>query len=185
MCQKEKKSSNMKNYLELFGAVVALVTLVIGVYQYSTAQHWKRSEFASQQVEKIYSDPLLSIASRALEWRAREFKLPDNYKLSSNNGYFQHDPNIFAESLKPESIKKEFTDNEILYLDVFDHFFDYLERINHYLEIDLFDVEDIEPICYRALLIEESKYVDKDVIIRYLKHYDYADVTELIQKCKP
>lgn len=61
MTQEERLSrDNLKFYLEIIGASIALVTLVFGASQYYSAQKWKESELASKQVEKLHSDKLIS-----------------------------------------------------------------------------------------------------------------------------
>lgn len=169
---------------EVIGVVVGIGGLIFGLYQYYSAQTWKKTEFASKQVELLSSDPMISLASRALEWRARDFRIPDNMDVKFSGTFFSHEPSELKSALIPHDEKKEFTDNEIFYLDIYDHYFNYLERINHYINRDLFSLEDIEPICYRATLLTKANGIEYTAIHQYLHYYDFTDVVELIDQCK-
>ncbi|CCO45553.1 hypothetical protein VIBNISOn1_1530007 [Vibrio nigripulchritudo SOn1] len=174
----------LKSNKELLGLFVAIGGFLFGLYQYYSAQVWKGTEFAAKQVELLSSDPKISIASRALEWNNRKFRVPEKMDVEIKEEFFQHDPEKLASALIPHSEKKEFENTDIFYLDVYDHYFNYLERVNHYLSQGMFSIDDIEPICYRATLLTEANNLEYSKIKAYLDFYNFTDVIELIERCQ-
>lgn len=180
----KKKTSIMKGLIEYAGMIVAVGTLAIGLLQYKKAQDWQRSEFASQQLEKLSHDPMLSLATKTLEWKNRVFLMPDQYKLVYNSNTFSHKSSNLAKALIPgtEDRKLE-NESDAIYPDIFDNFFDYLERIDHYLNIGLFTMDDIKSICYWVDLVEHPKHFKSSVFKKYLTAYGYTGVFNFMKRC--
>ena len=171
--------------LEVLGISVAICALAVAVYEYSEAQKWKRSEFASRQVEKLGGDETISLAARALEWKNREFPLPNKYTEMYSGKVFKHDYEILNGALIPETKKVNFSKEEVVYQDIYDYYFDYLERVNHYIEIGLFSTKDVETLCYWVRLIDRPKPYYKGSFESYLKEYEFDGVFDLFEKCDP
>ena len=83
---------NIKKHLtvESIGVIAALLTLIFGVYQYTVSEKWKRSRFAATQLERLYNDEVLKLASSATEWRKRSFPTPEKYKEMYRSNVFNH-----------------------------------------------------------------------------------------------
>jgi hypothetical protein len=67
---------------------------------------------------------------------------------------------------------------------MFDKFFAYLDRINHYLAIGLFDVKDVYPLKYWLDQIKASRYTspEDNVFMPFIDFYGYHGVRALMKK---
>lgn len=181
MCSEEKKRIN---WLGIITIAITLPTIVVGVYEYRSAQKWKRSEFAAKQIERLYSDEKLRAGLRIFEWKYRDFPMPKEYSNAYDEKIFYHDWEKVTNALSAEMKKEKFHAYSAIYLDVLDRYFDFLEQVSHYEDIGLFEVSDLGNICYAATLIEKNEYDKNKLVFRYLKKYEYDGVFELIEKCK-
>jgi len=66
--------------LEIIGLSIGTGGLAFGLYQYFITQKWKKSEFAASQIEKLFTNPVLSMCSTCLDWSPRKIQVPEDYK---------------------------------------------------------------------------------------------------------
>jgi hypothetical protein len=171
--------------ISVVGPIVGIFGLIFGLYQYFIAQKWKRAEFAAKELEKLSSDPELELCCKLLDWSVREVAVPEKYKLLAEEEKFVHDWRILAEAMLPEEDKCSYTWQHTLYRDLFDHFFDYLERINHYITINLISTKDVSSLDYWLEQIASPRFLDeskKNIFLGFISRYDYDGVIELMKK---
>jgi hypothetical protein len=168
--------------LALVGSLLGLAGFGFGLYQYYIAQKWKRSEFAAQQLALLAEDPQLEICCRILDWNSRVFPVPVRYRDLAPEPTFFHNWDVLAAAMSGEAQKGSFDWQETLYRDLFDHFFAYLERIEHFLSIDLISLEDVASLRYWLGELAAPRFVDRPIFIDFLRAYDYAGVLRLMER---
>lgn len=178
---------NLESVLKLLGAATALGGLIFGLIQYVKAQHWKRAEFAAKELDKLTSDPLLSMACTLLDWTGRTFEVPASYRFKAEEPSFIHDWSILEKAMTPSLIPDDGRDGfiwqEVLYRDIFDHLFTYLDLINHYVEIKLIKDEDIKILKYWMEQIARSELAGgRSIFYGYIKKFGYEGVNRLSQR---
>lgn len=102
-----------------------------------------------------------------------------------------HDWDLLSKALEPEpdNEKVNFDFPLVLYRDVFDQFFTYLDRINHYINVGLFGIRDIEALRYWIQELQNPRYLEagKDTqkfnpFLDFVDKYGYLSVKELMVK---
>jgi hypothetical protein len=176
-----------EHILPYLSALIGLGGFGIGLYQYYRAQIWKKSEFAAAQLQRLSDDPALTLCCIFLDWGPRRIAVPKNYAVftTNNETSFTHDWDSLKAALVPEHKDANFQFPLVLYRDTFDKFFTYLDRINHYLHVGLFKVEDVYPLYYWLNELKESRYLspkDKHIFLTFIDHYHYVGVRALMKK---
>ena len=139
--------------------VVAAISVVIASYTFILTQKWQRLRFSAEVVDKIYSDDNLWLAIQFLEWHDREIVLPERYRqYGDSQGKFAHkvanmstamnlESRCFDEDTQVYDLREEFRRAEyIIYVEVLDQFFDYLCRLERFMEEGLVKEKDVEPL---------------------------------------
>jgi hypothetical protein len=75
----------------------------------------------------------------------------------------------------------------MLYRDVFDHFFDYLERINHYIAIKLIFERDVSSLKWWLEQIAAPRFAPSDqrgMFLAFIRRYEYDGVLEMMGRFK-
>jgi len=173
--------------LKAIAAASALAGLFLGLAQYYRAQRWKMAEFAAKELEKLNNDPLLSLACTLLDWEGRTFGVPETYRYKSENSSFIHTWKILEKamvpSITPDDGQDGFTEQEVMYRDIFDHLFTYLELMNHYVEIKLIRSDDISILKYWFQQIAGSELAHgKPIFQKFLQKFEYIGVNSLSKK---
>ncbi len=169
------------------GAWIALGGFLFGVYQYAKAQRWRKAEFAAKELEKLNSDQVLGLACIFLDWSSRSLNTPDNYKEKAGTSTFIHTWQIMEKAmvgdLAPTDGRDGFDWQEVLYRDVFDRYFTYLDMINHYLNIGLIEKKDVATLKYWLEQINKSQLANgKSIFEDYMNYFGYEGVLELLSK---
>ena len=172
----------MANTLQIVGSVLALLGFAFGLVQFYNGQKWKRSEFAAQQLERIQNDPVLSIATRTLDWSGRRLPLPPSLRLAADETSFEHKWSVLAEGIKPEGTRGSFTREMEIYRDLFDGLFSYFDEINHYVDIKLVTSTQVASLRYWLEQIAAPRFGQGVNFGPYLSRYGYAGTVELMKK---
>ena len=167
--------------IAVFGGSVGFA---FGLYQYYIAQKWKKSEFAARLIEQLSKDPQLSTCCKLLDWSTRSFPVPQQYRALTEESTFFHNWETLVAAMMPEQDRGPFEFQEMLYRDLFDHFFHYLERINHYITIRLITINDVVSLEYWLRQLAFPRFVEVPVFIDFLQTYEYSGVFELMHKFK-
>lgn len=182
----QQAAALIKETISSLSSVIGIAGLAFGLYQYYIAQKWKKSEFAAQQLEKLDSDPDLALCCKILDWSERDLPVPERYKSFTDESAFHHDWELLCKAMVPEQINGVFENWKCLvYRDIFDRFFAYLERINHFIEIRLVSEKDVSSLEYWLEEISHPRFADPNkskVFIDFIQAYEYSGVIKLIQR---
>lgn len=179
---------------ELIKAITNIIATLGGVaggflalQQYVVAQKWKRSEFAAKELEKLEVDPDLYLACQMLDWSWRKFPLPPRYLgiRGDEEKFFTHHFETLVDAMKPETQKFDFRNEQVVYRDVFDRFFNYLGRIENMIQIGLISEGDVSSLEYWLCQISEPRFVPdehRDVFLRFIQFYEYIGTQKLLER---
>ncbi len=166
--------------------IVALIIgsggLIFGLYQYTIAQKWKKSEFAAKQLEMIINDPILLMCCTCLDLETRKMVVPAQYREMMDDDTFIHKWNVLSTAMLPEAEQFSFTWQEVIYRDSFDYFFNYFERIDHYISIGLITVKDVSNLEYWLRQIATPRFTEKNIFEKFIKAYEYTGVLSLMNR---
>ena len=177
----------LKDILSVIGTVLGFGGLAFGLYQYYKAQKWKRAEFAAQQLEQLSADAELELCCKLLDWALRRSAVPDKYAALTDEKTFVHDWRIMRQAMLPEedSGEADWDWQHMMYRDIFDKFFNYFERINHYISIRLIAEKDVASLKYWLEQVSAPRFLPEDqktLFMRFLKRYEYRGVLELMRR---
>jgi hypothetical protein len=178
---------DLKSLLEAAGAAIALAALVFGLYQYYVAQKWKRAEFAAAQLEALSRDEELDLCCKLLDWAGRVSSVPTRYQALTDEKVFVHDWRVLKEAMLPEedSERGGWDWQHMMYRDIFDRFFGYLERIDHYIAIDLISARDVGSLRYWLEQIQRPRFLpsnEQSLFVRFIERYGYGGVNSLARR---
>lgn len=159
-----------------------LIGFAFGLYKYTVAQRWKKSELAASFLEQLVSDPQLALCCQMLDYSSRRFVVPEMFRPISNEETFLHNWEDLIKGMLPEYDQSRFSWQQTLYRDLFDHFFGYLERVNHYISINLIDIRDLRSLSYWLDQIKQPRFVKEPVFMKFIEAYEYGGVVELIDR---
>jgi hypothetical protein len=177
----------LREALEILGTTLAVGTLAAGVYQYYIAQKWKRAEFAASQLELLTSDPDLELCCKLLDWAGRVSSVPEKYRAVTNEKTFMHDWQTMKEAMLPEedSDRADWDWQHMMYRDIFDRYFGYLESINHYVSVKLISVRDVASLAYWLEQLDKPRFLpdEQQSLFRdFIARYHYEGVRELTRR---
>ena len=171
--------SMVKDIATVVGLVVGGCGFLFGLYQYYVGQKWKKSEFAARQLELLESDQRLATVCKLLDWSTRLLPVPEEYQALTAEKVFLHNWVKLMGAMAPEEKKGAFDWQEMLYRDLFDHYFDYLERVNHYISIRLITTHDVANLRYWLEQLAAPRFVTEPVFEEFIQAYGYPGVLEL------
>ena len=190
-----KDMEKYKYWITLIKEVVSIITPIIGFFlfwrgvnQYEKEQNWKKAEFVAKEIKEFRSDPIVKDVMLMLDWNRREVK------FSSGESIFYIDFEV-CEALKAKTYYKEgdadedgFSTKQALIRDHFDIFFDYLEKFEVFIDIELVKEKDFRPyLKYWIDLIGDAKSVRKpaefhQVLWNYIDFFGYEKLQHLMQR---
>lgn len=178
--------------LEFFTAFAALAGLWFGLWQYREAQRWKKLEFAASVLDRLHADPGLRLAITLLDWRLRDIPIPDRYiDAGGAKKYFCHSHQLMSSAFDLNNRERlaetddldlklsELTLERMVYVDTFDHFFQYLEQVNVFVDMGLVRSKDVFALSYWANRVCQMRIGDRLAFCDYLTHYEYDGVYRL------
>lgn len=200
---------NPVEIIRILPALVTAIGLIIGLYQYGKAQKWKRMEYAASLLNELNTNGEFKLAIKFLDWRIRDFSIPELYQEVANNQkffgstykvidkdqkFFNHSHEAMARvfDLNNREILEETGDLDLklseitlesmIYIDVFDRFFEYFQRINSLINMGLIKRRDIILLNYWADRIWKLKVNQKYVFRKYLEYYKLDGVFKMTTK---
>jgi len=175
--------------MKVIPLVLGLAGLWFGLWQYRAAQTWKRLEFAAGIIEKTNSDPDLRLAITFLDWRQRDAPIPDRFVgVEGKREILRHTHAAMASAFDLQNRERvpetddldlkvsELTLDRIVYVDVFDRLFQYLEQVDSFVDIGLVRSKDVLPLSYWADRVCRMSIGGRKVFQDYLAHYQYSGV---------
>lgn len=170
------------SYLEVVGAFLALAGFAFGLYQYTITQKWKKAEYAAGLLLRLSEDQVLSVCCQVLDWSSRKLPLPERFRLDAAELTIEHKWDLLVEGIKPETERRSFTRPQEIYRDLFDHFFAYLEEVNHFIDIQLIERHQVSSLRYRLEQIAAPRFATGNPFETFLIHYGYSGVLDLMKK---
>ena len=181
--------------IDIVAFIIGYATFIFYLWQYMADRKWKRKQFAAEVMNKIKDDDEFRLAVAFIDWRECEILIPDRYITSDEQKKsFKHTYALMASAfdmnlreklpgtdsfdLKPE----EYTIERMIYVDVFERFFQYLEDISSFIKIGLVKWEDIITICYWAEKLYNYKFNDKPIFLDYLISYGYEGIIDIAKR---
>lgn len=168
--------------ISLIGVFVGLGAFISGYIQYVKAQKWKRAEFVAKEIKEFEARPKVKLAMQLLDWNVRKYDIGD---ADNEKDVVIHD-GILEEALRPHDAKNSFNPTEVFIRDIFDSYFDSLERFNHFVESGLVTPEEFRPYLkyWIEILgdINNNRKPEKcrEAFWTYLDFYGYTGVINLL-----
>jgi hypothetical protein len=183
---------NIPMVAQAASVIAAAGGVIFAVVTFRRTQKWQQLRFASEVIEKIYSDDTLRLAIRFLDWHDREVELPERFAYyGDEKRRFDHKLSNMAAAM---SIKNREYDKEtgiydlkvdyrspqyMIYVEVFDQFFDYLSQVRSFVKDGLIDDRQLTPLLYYLRRLDALR-----IFHGYLEMYEVNDVVELITRFK-
>ncbi|MFQ6029289.1 MAG: hypothetical protein ACE5Q6_17575 [Dehalococcoidia bacterium] len=125
---------------------------------------WRQAREAKGLMDEMEGDSWASNAMQMLDWTGREYEIAEGKRAIIDT-----DTMRAALRTHPET----FNDVEVYIRDCFDHFFDWLEQLEHFVAISLVRFEDLEDgVDYYVERLAWSPQVYQEFMRTY--HYDKA-----------
>ncbi len=184
-----------KYWITLIKEVASVVTPIIGFFlfwrgvnQYEKEQNWKKAEFFAKEIKEFKSDPMVKNTMLMLDWNRRKIE------LSSNESLFDIDSEL-CKALEAKTYFNEgdadedgFSTQQSLIRDNFDVFFDYLEKFELFIEVELVKEKDFRPyLKYWIDLMGDKKSRRKpiefyQILWEYIDFFRYEKLQCLMQR---
>jgi hypothetical protein len=154
--------------------------------QYRRAQRWKRAEFVANEMKEFKADPMVRNALLLLDWNERAVELCP-HEANADKRCVRVEDRAIALALVPHVTRSDFTPVEIALRDVFDRFFDRLERFEYFLEAGLVSSEEFAPYLryWLEILGNENSGRKSPEVVRaiwvYVDFY-YSGVASLLRR---
>ena len=135
---------------------IALVSATYAYLQYRRSQRWKSGDLAAGMMEKLTSDPQISLACNALDWGVGPLIIPEKYRELFRSadeafvpGTIQHDPAVLCSAMQPYLNEATLKDPRgLIYRYCFITFFEHLDQIASMLKKKQIQIEDIDSLRY-------------------------------------
>jgi hypothetical protein len=164
--------------------VVAALVLLFGVTQYMRAQAWTRTEFAWKMVDRLTQDEDLAFCRVLIDWSPRRVKIPERYvelmKPEEHRTVFTHSwDKLWIGLTKTE----KFSFEEVMYRDLFDAFFSYLDEIERSLATGLVSPANLAGITYWINKVASCKVLPEGPLVfqPFVQKY-YPNVESLMRR---
>jgi hypothetical protein len=171
--------------------VVTAIGVAFASWQFRINQSWKRMEYAATLVRRANEDETLALAILCLDWRSRLLPIPERYKNLADEINIKHIKHSYAKMAGafsidnrqtiPETNQLELTKTtdeliDVLYVDILEYLFQYLEEVNKFVETGLIRRRDVLILTYWADRIINLKNDGEYVFRDYLVHYKIRGV---------
>lgn len=168
------------NYLTLLGTCVGGTFALV---QYRNARRWDRAKLGNQVLERLQSDEWIATACLMLDWSTREIAVPKGMVGFVGKESFIHSAELMSGALQPRGNGMRYTREQVVYRDVFDRFFQFLEGVNAALDSGLYEAKDVKPLGYYLKAIFEPRFLSEKAVAdlqQYLKDFGFSDsITKL------
>ncbi len=168
--------------LSMFGGMIAVAGFWLGFFQYIRTRRWERTRAATAQLRQLHEDPWLSLACLMLDWSDRSVLVPADFQEILGRKTMMHTTMTLKEGLTPHNLETQFNPEHVLYRDVFDRFYTYLEEVEHAIHRKLYSVEDVRPLRYWLEALFTHRFHDSTVFLNFAKAYNYDRVPELARQ---
>ena len=174
------------NWFTLAALSGGCLAFLAGLVQYRHAQRWKRAEFVANEMKEFKADSLVRNALLLLDWNERAIELFP-HEANPDKRSVRIEDRVIARALVPHLARCDFAPVEIALRDIFDRFFDRLERFEYFLEAGLVSSRQFAPYLryWLDILGNENSGRKSPEVVRaiwgYIDFY-YAGVTSLLRR---
>lgn len=169
--------------LKLLAAIISVIVLLKGIYEYKKAQRWKKLEFVSKEVKEFFADRDVSRALLMLDWNANTLPLYSG-EIEERKELPFSDRSIHN-AFRTHQETSTFSKEEVVIKKIFDTFFSKLSMFENYIETGLIAAKDIQPyLKYWIQILADQKNARKNTNLRihiwkYIDYYGYEKVRTL------
>lgn len=164
--------------LEIIIPLIAILTFIKAIYEYTKSLKWKRSELLMKEIKDFFSDEKIKAFCQILDWNTRNIKI-------EGESILVHD-DFLVQAFSTHNKKGSFTKDEAKIRDLFDYFLDRLSYFNFYIKNDLVDQEEVfDYLSYYLDIITKEGRKPKEVIVAfnvYIDYYNFTNIKELLPK---
>lgn len=174
-------SLRIEQWLKVLGIAGSAIVFSVGVYQYVCAQRWRRAEFVAEEVRRFRADASVGVVLMMLDYSDREYVFPGDRK----GRVFRVTHDVIARSLRAHEAGANFTELEAYVRDLFDVYFDALERLDQFVQADLVSKTAFKPYLgyYFSLMVGGGSGVEPclvGAIAGYVRRYEFVGVERLL-----
>jgi hypothetical protein len=175
--------------------LIAAISAFYVFLQYRRAQRWKSADLAADLLEKLDTEPALSLACHALDWGVGPLLIPEQYRplfprdtLGEHPAVMQHDPEVLALALHPQLNERTLRDPRgLVYRFCFIKLFDHLNNTSRLLKDGQLRREDITNLKYWLEKLHDYTYAPaetpgREVFQPALESWGYRDVIMLARE---
>ena len=168
--------------LALSGGIVGFV---VAYQRYTRTQQWKILEFVASKIKEFDRDPEVQKAKKMLDWWEYLVELFP-YKEDESQRRVLVTDRIVMGALRTEGFEKRFEDKEVEIRNIFDTFFDYMDRFENYVESGLVEYEQLHPyLGYWLAMIVGQKEPDprsawRDAMKMFIEKYHSPGTSKLV-----
>lgn len=160
--------------------LLGLIPFLKAVWEYLRDLKWKKSEYLAKEIKEFQNDENVKIIFQLLDWNKRKIQLKSGIHTVGDYD--------LVSALQTHDIKNRFTVQEAELRDIFDDFFDKLSMFNIYIKNGLISEKELHLyIGYYVEILTSTNRKPKILIEtfqKYLKYYEFKNVTELIYRFK-
>lgn len=163
--------------LKFVTAAGALFAAMWAIYEWRRSQRWKKAVLAKEIHDKIFNDPLSVNALGMIDWEKLNISAADQkkYNLSTN----EINSEMIRNALKTKPKDHQYSPEEKFIRVCFGKLYDNLEHLQHYIDIDLVDYDDVSyPFAWYARSVHEGWEFHG----QYLEFCDYPKTIRLIKR---
>ena len=164
----------------------ALVVFIIGLWQYTRAQKWKRREFIAAQIKDFEADKDIQLVMIILDWTDRKLYFPS---VSGGNSIeVRVDDQLLCSALLPHEAASRYSADEVMIRDRIDRFLEMLVRLDNFVEARLINVAELRPyVGYWIRLISGNMpgWHTPEVfvlLLNYIQRYGFDGAQRLITR---
>lgn len=161
--------------------IITAVSAFIAVGTFLRAEKWKVSEFMSSKLTEYSQNKTIKSVNQILDYNSSTLTIDPM-------GSFEVNDDFLEEALVLDTIRSDFTIDELKIRNLFDEYFDKQSEFNRYIDLEVFDACKLKPYLeYHIKIIADTSDHKKNIDLKrrlwsYINYYGYKDVVELYKK---
>jgi hypothetical protein len=161
-----------------FVYIVAVVTSIRWVWEYSQSRKFEKNKFLLERYEKFSNLESTKKVEKLLDW--------NKITLNINNSEIIVDDSFLVESLKTHNQKAKFDFNEVYIREIFDEYFNGLTELIILSKTGLIDKKNLKKFTKYWVEIINGKNKNKpevfvETINNYLEFYKFSEIIKFIK----
>jgi hypothetical protein len=171
----------MTEWAKILGA---FVIFLVGLYQYTRAQTWKRREFIASQMKDFEADKGIRATMKMLDWHDRHITFPSD--IGDNPVVIRVDELLLCSALLPHDNAGQYSADEAVIRDSFDRFLDMLVRLFTFVKARLISTEELRPYVIYWIRIMNGDLPQwhtaefRVLLLNYIKIYHFDGAAKLV-----